>query len=384
MKGISVADFRDRAQRRLPAFLFEYIDGGSYLETTMRRNVDDLAGVILRQRVMRDVSKIDTSVRLFGTRYALPVGLGPIGLAGLNARRGECQAVRAANAADVPFCLSTLSACSVSEVHRAATKPFWMQLYMLRDRDFVEQMLDTAWDAGCRDLVFTVDLPVPATRYRDFRTGLSGAQGWAGTLTKYAQALSRPSWSWDVGLMGRPHTLGNISPVLNGASALEDVVAWAGRNFDPSVTWRDLGWIRARWKGSFIIKGILDPDDARAAVDAGADGIVVSNHGGRQLDGAGSVAASLPGIAAAVGHEVLVLADGGVRTGADVVKLIALGARSVLLGRAWAYALAADGYLGVGNMLALFSAEIRVAMSLIGATSIDEVNMSCIESGLQK
>ena len=374
----NIADFREAARRRLPRFLFEYMDGGSYGEVTMGRNASDLAAIALRQRVLRDVSQMDLSTQIFGQKWALPVALAPVGLAGMNARRGEAQAVRAANKAGVPFTLSTVSACPLAEVAAAASAPFWFQLYMIRDRAFMKDLLDQAVAADCSALVFTVDMPVPGSRYRDYRTGLAGTSGLKGAAWRAAQAIARPEWAWDVGLLGRPHQLGNVAPVLKGNTGIEDFFAWMRNNFDPSICWRDLDFIRSVWKGPLIIKGILDPEDAREAAKLGADGIVVSNHGGRQLDGVLSSARALPPIADAVGDQLTVLVDGGVRSGLDVVRMLALGAKGVLLGRAWAYALAARGEAGVTKMLALIEAEMRVAMALTGATNIAEINRSCL------
>ncbi|MBC2651145.1 FMN-dependent L-lactate dehydrogenase LldD [Novosphingobium flavum] len=374
----SVADFREAARRRLPHFLFEYIDGGSYAEATLRRNISDLAEIALRQRVLRDVSQLDMSTELFGQRLAMPVALAPIGLAGLNARRGECQAVRAAERAGVPFTLSTVGACSLSEVTRAASRPFWFQLYMVRDRGFVRDLLAQAAAANCAALVFTVDMPVPGARYRDYHSRLAGSPGLGGQVRRVAQVLRRPGWAWDVALNGRPMTLGNVAPVLKGKSGVEDFFAWMRDNFDPSIHWRDLDFIRAEWKGPLIIKGILDPEDAKQAAELGADGIVVSNHGGRQLDGVLSSARALPPIADAVGDRLTVLADGGVRSGLDVARLIALGAKGVLLGRAWAWALAAGGEAGVTRMLDIIAAELRIAMALTGTTRVDEIDRSIL------
>jgi L-lactate dehydrogenase (cytochrome) len=374
MKAASIGDYRELARRRLPRFLFEYIDGGSYSETTLRRNVADLQDIALRQRVLRDVSNIDLSATLFGQKSALPVALAPIGLAGMNARRGEVQAARAAAAFGVPFTLSTVSACPIQEVVAGSPTPFWFQLYMIRDRAFMKDLLAQAAAAGCSALVFTVDMPVPGSRYRDLRSGLAGAPGPMGDLRRIWQAVQRPAWAWDVGVNGRPHALGNVAPVLGDGSGLEDFFAWMRDNFDPSVTWEDLRWVRDQWKGALIIKGLLDPEDARAAVDLGADGLVVSNHGGRQLDGALSSARALPAIAEAVQGRVTVLADGGVRSGLDVVRMLALGADGVLIGRAWAYALAARGEAGVTHVLELLAAEMTVAMALSGVTSVDAIS----------
>jgi L-lactate dehydrogenase (cytochrome) len=377
-KAASALDYRALAQRRLPPFLFDYIDGGSYAEVTLARNVADLQAIALRQRVLNDVSTIDLSTRLFGHDMALPVALAPIGLAGMNARRGEVQAARAAEAAGIPFCLSTVSACPLDEVAAGTTAPFWFQLYMIRDRGFMRELLANATRLGCSALVFTVDMPVPGSRYRDYHSGLAGAPGFAGDLRRFWQGLTHPRWAWDVGIHGRPHQLGNVAPVLGKNSGLEDFFAWMRNNFDPTVTWQDLDFIRAHWDGPLIIKGILDVDDARAAADIGADGIVVSNHGGRQLDGVPSTAQALPPIAEAVRDRLTVLADGGVRSGLDVVRMLALGAHGVLLGRAWVYALAGGGQAGVAHLLRLVEAEMRVAMALTGRTSIAAIDRTML------
>lgn len=378
MTVASIADYRELARRRLPRFLFEYIDGGSYAEVTLRRNVADLEDVALRQRVLRDVSGLDLSTVLFGRTQALPVALAPIGLAGMNARRGECQAVRAAEAAGVPFTLSTVSACSLAEVARAASRPFWFQLYMIRDRGFMRELLQEARELKCSALVFTVDMPVPGSRYRDYRSGLAGAPGLTGALRRVGQAVVKPAWAWDVGVMGRPHALGNVARKLGDKTGIEDFFAWMRENFDSSIAWRDLDFIRSEWRGPLVIKGLLDPADAKEAAAIGADGIVVSNHGGRQLDGVLSTARALPAIVDAVGDRLTVLADGGVRSGLDVVRMLALGAKGVLLGRAWAFALAAGGQAAVERMLALIEAEMRVAMTLTGVRTIGEIDRSVL------
>jgi L-lactate dehydrogenase (cytochrome) len=384
MKAASAVDYRELARRRLPPFLFEYIDGGSYAEVTLRRNVAELERIELRQRVLRNVSKIDTSTTLFGQSMAMPLALGPIGLGGLCARRGETQAVRAANEAAVPFCLSTVSTCPIDEVAHVATQPFWFQLYMIRDRGFMGELLAKAKAANCSALVFTVDMPVPGARYRDLRSGLAGAPGFAGQLRRFGQALRRPYWAWDVGVCGGPHHLGNVAPVLGDRTGLEDFFGWMRGNFDATVTWQDLEWVRANWSGPLIVKGILDAEDAREVVARGADGLIVSNHGGRQLDGVPASARALPAIAAAVGDRATVLADGGIRNGLDVVRMLALGARGVLLGRSWIYALAGGGYAGVAHMLKLFEAELRVAMALTGVTRVADISRDCLVDGQQQ
>jgi L-lactate dehydrogenase (cytochrome) len=368
----STLDFREAARRRLPRFLFDYADGGANSEHTLQRNVLDLADVALRQRVLMGGGEVDLKTTLFGQQRSLPVMLGPVGIAGMFRRRGETQAARAAKKAGIPFCLSTVSLCSLAEVVQAAgNEHVWFQLYVIRDRAFMRDLLATAQAAGARALVFTADMPIPGSRYRDAHSGMSGPRA---PLRRMLQAIGRPGWAWDVGINGRPHRLGNLEPMLGNASGLNDYMGWLGSNFDPSIVWKDLDWIRSSWKGPLIIKGILDPEDARAAADIGADGIVVSNHGGRQLDGVLSSARALPAVADAVGDRLTVLADSGVRSGLDVVRMLALGAQGVLLGRAWLFAMAAAGEAGVTQLLDLISREMRVAMTLTGAHRIADIN----------
>lgn len=371
----SPTDFRAAAKRRLPRFLFDYADGGAGSEATLQANVDDLARLGLRQRVLRDVSAVDVSATILGRRQPLPLILGPIGIGGMYRRRGETAAARAATAAGIPFTLSTVGLCSLAEVRAATPGPLWFQLYVIRDRPFMADLIATAKAEGAEALVFTVDMPVPGSRYRDAHSGMAGPFA---PMRRVMQAIGKPGWAWDVGLRGRPHALGNLRPVLGTASGMNDYMGWLAANFDPSIAWADIGWIRAAWDGPLIIKGILDPDDARAAADAGADAIVVSNHGGRQLDGASSTAAALPAIAEAVGGRVQILADSGVRTGTDVLRMLALGADGVLLGRAWLYALAAGGQPGVAKLLELFEKEMRVAMALTGVRDIASVDRSIL------
>lgn len=378
MKAASITDYRELARRRLPRFLFEYIDGGSYAETTLGRNISDLRDVALRQRVLRDVSDIDLSATLFGQKQSLPVALAPVGLAGMNARRGEVQAARAAAAFGVPFTLSTVGACSIGEVAAGSSAPFWFQLYMIRDRAFMADLLDLAEAAKCPALIFTVDMPVPGSRYRDYHSGLAGASDFFGDMRRAMQAVGRPAWAWDVGVRGGPHSLGNVAPVLKGKTGIDDFFAWMRDNFDPTVTWDDTAWVRERWKGPLIIKGVLDADDAKRGADLGADGLVVSNHGGRQLDGVLSSTRALPPIADAVEGRLTVLADGGIRSGLDVARMLALGADGVLIGRAWAYALAARGEAGVSHVLNLMAAEMKVAMALTGVTRVDQLDRNAL------
>ncbi len=375
MRIASTLDFREAAKRRLPRFLFDYIDGAAYAELTASRNVSDLSQITLRQRVLLDVSGINLATNLFGQELKMPVMLGPVGLGGMYARRGEAQTARAASAKGVPICLSSLSVCGLREVAAASSQPIWFQLYMVRDRGHLKEVLATAKEVGCAGLIFTVDLPTPGARYRDLHSGMSG--NWA-PLRRFGQALTHPRWTWDVGIKGRPHGLGNFTDLLDRRAALSDYMGWIAANFDPSVTWRDIDWIRSHWNGPLVIKGILDVEDARKAVEIGADGIVVSNHGGRQLDGVLSSVRALPAIADSVGDDIIVLVDGGVRSGLDVFRMMALGARSVLLGRAWAYALAAQGGRGVTRLLEIFEAEMRVAMALTGVTNVSAINRSAL------
>ena len=370
----SAADFRAAARRRVPRFLFDYADGGAYAEETLRRNVSDLSAVALRQRVLKDVARIDLSAELLGQKVSLPVGLGPVGISGMYARRGELQAARASARAGIPMCLSTVSICSLEDV-AATTDRFWFQLYVIRDRAFMRDLIARAKAAGAKALVFTVDMPVPGARYRDAHSGMSGPNA---PLRRVLQAIGKPGWAWDVGLRGRPHSLGNLAPVLGKDSGLNDYMGWLGANFDPSIQWRDLDWIRGAWDGPLVIKGILDPEDAREAVAIGADGIVVSNHGGRQLDGVLSTARALPAIAEAVRGSLTILADGGVRSGLDVVRMLALGADGVLLGRAWLYALAARGEAGVAQLLDFIAREMTVAMTLTGVNSVAKIDRSIL------
>lgn len=364
-------DYRAAAQRKLPPFLFHYIDGGAYNEQTLRRNTADLADIALRQRVLKNMSELSLETQLFGETQAMPVVLGPVGLSGMYARRGEVQAARAADKKGIPFTLSTLSVCPIEEVAPAIARPMWFQLYVLKDRGFMRNALTRAQAAGVKTLVFTVDMPVPGARYRDAHSGMSGPNAAARRLL---QAIAHPQWAWDVGLNGKPHDLGNISAYLGKPTTLEDYMGWIATNFDPSISWKDLEWVREFWQGPMIIKGILYPEDAKDAVKFGADGIVVSNHGGRQLDGVLSTARALPAIADAVKGDITILADSGIRTGLDVVRMIALGADSVLLGRAFVYALATAGEAGVINLLTLIEQEMRVAMTLTGAKRIADIN----------
>lgn len=350
--------------------LFDYIDGGSYDEVTLARNVRDMQALTLRQRVMSDVSQLSMETELLGQRFAMPVGLGAVGFSGMYARRGEVQAARAADAAGLPFCLSTLSICGLEEVSAGCERPIWYQLYLLRDRGFCDAMIERAKATKCPVIVLTVDLPVAGARYRDFRSGMSGPSGLPGQWKRVVQGALHPRWLWDVWLCGRPHSFGNIPSALAGRGGIGGFSSWIAKNFDPSITWKDLEWVRARWSAPIVVKGILDRNDARDAIAAGADAIVVSNHGGRQLDGVTSSIEALPAVADEVAGRVPVLMDGGVRSGLDVLRALASGAQACLLGRAWAYALAAGGGAAVGRMLETMRAELAVAMTLTGCVDL--------------
>ena len=378
MIAACVADYRELARRRLPRVLFDYIDGGSYGEVTLRRNVEDFEAIALRQRVLRDVSSISLATEWFGQPLSMPVALAPVGMAGMYARRGEAQAARAAHAAGVPMILSTVSVCDLSEVKAATGEAPWFQLYMIKDRAYMADLLARAAGLGVKVLVFTVDLPVPGARYRDYRTGLFGGNAAATVLKRGLDGALHPDWVQDVWLRGRPHSFGNIAAAIPDAKGIMEFWPWVTRNFDPTLTWADLGWVRQHWKGPIVLKGVLDPEDAREAVRHGVDGIVVSNHGGRQLDGVLSGARALPAIAQAVGDETTVLMDGGVRSGLDVVKALAMGAKGVLIGRPWAWALGARGEAGVAHVLAVLRQEMMMAMALTGCTDVRKADASLL------
>jgi L-lactate dehydrogenase (cytochrome) len=374
----SVLDHREIAERRLPRLLFGYVDGGSYDENTLRANQQAFARIRLKQRILRDVSSLDTRTSLFGRELSLPIALAPIGFAGMLARRAEVQAAQAAEQAGVPFTLSTVGICPLEEVKHATGRPFWFQLYMMRDRGVVRAMLERAQAAGCEVLVFTVDLPVLGKRYRDLRNGMGARLSPLGRLRFGLDFATHLRWAWDVGLRGRPLTFGNLENAT-GRHGLFELLQWTATQIDPSVTWKDLEWVRHFWKGPLILKGVLDVEDARAAVACGADGLVVSNHGGRQLDSAPASLEVLPAIAAAVGDRTEVLMDGGVRSGQDVAKALALGARACLVGRAWVYGVAAAGRRGVAAVIDTLAQEPRATMALLGVTRIAQIDRSLLE-----
>jgi len=364
-------DYRNAAKKKLPPFLFHYIDGGSYSERTLTRNVEDLADIALKQRVLNNMSELSLGTEIFGEKLALPIVLAPVGLTGMYARRGEVQAAKAAENKGIPFTMSTVSVCPIEEVAPEIKRPMWFQLYVLKDRGFMKNVLERAKTAGVTTLVFTVDMPIPGARYRDMHSGMSGPFA---ASRRILQAMRHPHWAFDVGLLGKPHDLGNVSAYRGEQTNLEDYIGWLGNNFDPSISWKDLEWIREYWDGPMVIKGILDVEDAKDAMKFGADGIVVSNHGGRQLDGVLSSAKALPAIANAVKGDLKIFVDSGIRSGLDVVRMLALGADCAMLGRSYIYALAAQGQQGVENLLDIYEQEMRVAMTLTGARCISDLN----------
>lgn len=377
---ITYEDLRNTARQRLPQFLFDYIDGGAGAEYTLAANVAAWAQIGLRQRVLVDVGQVDTGIELFGQRWTQPLALAPIGLAGAMACRGEVQALRAAHGAGLPFTLSTVGVCGIEEVAAASASPCWFQLYWLRDRGLVRALLDRAQAAGCHTLIFTVDLPVAGPRHRDSRNGMT-QRGFRASWLKARQALARPGWFWNVAWRGRPLRLGSLEAALPTARNLEAFREFVDSQFDPTVTWADLDWLRAHWPGRIVLKGLLEVEDAERAVQFGVDGLVVSNHGGRQLDGTAATASVLPQIVAAVGQATPVLVDGGLRDGIDVFRALALGARAVLIGRPWVFALAAGGETAISAMLKRWQHELATSMALAGVTKVSELGARHITPG---
>jgi L-lactate dehydrogenase (cytochrome) len=377
----TINDYRELARRRLPRQLFDYVDGGAYEEATMRANVRDLEDVLLRQVVMRDVSERDKRTQVLGQSLAMPVILAPVGLGGMFAPRAEVQAARAAERAGIPFTESTVSIASIEEVAAATSAPPWFQLYVMRDRGYAEDLMARAQAVGSPVLFLTIDLAVVGARHRDVRNAIGGQPTRWANIRRGLDIASHPRWIREVALGGKPLTFGNLEKAVPGGRTPDAFKDWVDAQFDPSVTWDDLAWVREHWHGKLVVKGVLDPEDARRAADAGVDGVVVSNHGGRQLDSVPSTTRALPDVADAVGDQVEVLADGGVRTGLDVVKMVALGARAVLVGRAWAWAVAGRGEAGVRHVLAVMKADMDVALALTGNTSIADVDRSALYEG---
>jgi L-lactate dehydrogenase (cytochrome) len=374
----SLDDFRDLARRRLPRIIFDNLDGGSFNEVTLRANRQDFDDIRFRQRVLQDVSRRNLATSVLGQELALPLILAPLGNGGLFARRAEVQAARSAERAGIPFCEATLAICGIEEVAAAVRQPIWFQLYMMKDRDYVQDLMARAEQTGCTTLVFTVDMPFGGMRYRDVRNGINGGLGVAKRLRREIDLVSHVHWVSDVVIGGRPLTFGNLEKAVPGARKPQDFFGWIENQFDSSFTWADLSWLRKNWKGMIVLKGILDTDDAREAVHRGIDAIVVSNHGGRQLDDVPSSIASLPAIVDAVGGQCEVLMDGGVRSGLDVVKALALGARACLIGRPWAYAVAAQGEAGIDRILSVIREEMLITLGLIGVTDVEKLDSSVL------
>ena len=376
----STADYRREAERKLPRTLFDYVDGGAYAEYSLRKNVADFEALQLKQRVLFDVSSVSPADNIFGYDTAIPAALAPIGMAGMFARRGEVQAKRAADTFGIPFILSTVAICSLEEIAAVSDKPFWFQLYMLKDRGAVEGILARAKAVGVRTLVFTVDLAVVGARYRDVRNGMGGGTStWGKLRSGLLSYMSHPSWAMDVGIKGKPHTFGNLTEYVSKATTPADFKAWIDGQLDASVTWKDIEWLRSIWDGDLIIKGILSPEDALEAAKVGADGVVVSNHGGRQLDSVSSTIAMLPRVVDAVAGSTKVIVDSGIRSGQDILKAKALGADLTLIGRPWVYANAARGEQGVLSLLRTFKGEMKVSMALTGVNTISEVDTRILD-----
>ncbi len=376
----SIADLRALARKRVPRALFDYADRGSYDEVTLRRNRADYEAIQFRQRVGLDVSRQSLATTMVGQPVTMPLGIGPTGLTGLFYRNGEIEGARAAQAFGVPFCLSTLSICSIEDVHEAVGKPFWFQLYLMRDRGFNEALIGRAQAANCSALVLTLDLQMHGVRRQDLKNGLSVPPRL--TLRNAFEIALRPRWALGV-LAGKRRTFGNLEGRMAGASGLATLSEWVATQFDPTVGWKDVDWVRKRWPGKLILKGVLDPEDAKIASTAGADAIVVSNHGGRQLDGAPSSISALPGVVDAVNGRCEVLLDGGVQCGQDLLKALALGARGCLIGKAFLYGLAAGGRQGVTLALDLIRQELAVTLALAGRSDVRAVDRAIlVDSGL--
>ncbi|HEY4367159.1 MAG TPA: alpha-hydroxy acid oxidase [Steroidobacteraceae bacterium] len=375
----SIADLRELARRRIPRAIFEYADRGSYDEVTFDRNRRDLAALEFRQRVMIDVSQQSLGTTMLGQAATMPLAIGPTGLTGLFHADGEMLGARAAEAFGVPFCLSTMSICSIEDVRGAVKQPFWFQLYLMRDRGFNDELIGRARAAQCSALMLTVDMPVQGVRRRDPKNGLSIPPRL--TLRNAFDIATKPSWAMKV-LLGRRRTFGNLEQHMKGIGGLTTLSQWIGSQFDPTVTWKDIEWVRSRWPGKLMLKGILDAEDARLACDAGVDALVVSNHGGRQLDGGPSTISVLPEVTSAVDGRCEVLFDGGVQSGQDVLKALALGARGCFVGKAFLYALAAKGEAGVSLALEIIRKELQVTLALTGCNDVRTANADLLRSKL--
>jgi L-lactate dehydrogenase (cytochrome) len=378
MKDITcIADLRALAQRRVPRAFFDYADAGSYAEETLRANRADLEKVKLRQRVLIDVDKRDLATTIVGQKVSLPLALAPIGICGMQHGDGEILAARAANEAGIPFCLSTMSICSIEDVAEATGKPFWFQLYVMRDRDFIKDLIARAKTAKCSALVLTVDLQILGQRHRDIKNGLTVPPEIR--IKNILDIATKPRWAWSV-LNGRRKTFGNLAGHVRGMENVNSLSTWTASQFDPTLSWKDVEWVRKLWPGKLILKGILDPDDARRAAKTGADAIIVSNHGGRQLDGTSSSIAMLPKVADAVGSQIEIMFDGGVRTGSDILRALALGAKSCMIGRAYVWGLGAGGQDGVAKTIDILRKELDVNMALCGVKNVRDIGRNIVMS----
>jgi L-lactate dehydrogenase (cytochrome) len=382
MKNITnIDDLRALARRRVPRAFFDYADSGSYQEETLRANRADLQAIKLHQRVLVDVSERSLATTVIGQKIAAPLILAPVGLTGMQHGDGEILSACAANAAGIPYTLSTMSICSIEDVAQATRKPFWFQLYVIRDRDFSKEVLERAQAAKCNALVLTVDLQVLGQRHRDIKNGMTVPPEIR--IANIIDIASKPAWAWSV-LMGKRKTFGNLAGHVKGSENINQLAKWVGDQFDPALSWKDVEWIKKIWPGKLILKGIMDVDDARTAVKLGADGIVVSNHGGRQLDGAQSSISALPAIADAVGSDTEVLFDGGIRTGADIMRALALGARACMIGRPYIYGLGAGGEAGVAKAIDILCKEFSVAMALTGTNRVADIDGRVLVGGKRK
>jgi L-lactate dehydrogenase (cytochrome) len=367
----NIEDLRQMAKRRVARAVFEYVDHGSYDEATLRANKDDLDALKFRQRVAINVDQRSTRSRMVGQDVAMPVAIAPVGLTGLNWADGEMLGARAAEKFGIPFTLSTMSICSIEDVAGAVTKPFWFQLYVFRDRGFAASLIDRAKAAKCSALVLTLDLQIQGQRHRDLKNGLVVPPRL--TFASFMDVLGKPGWALNV-LRGRRKSFGNLEGQIKGADNVLTLAQWIAGQFDPTLSWDDIAWVKARWGGKLILKGILDVEDAKIAAATGADAIVVSNHGGRQLDGTVSSIRALPEIAQAVGDKVEVLFDGGIRSGQDVLRALALGAKGTMIGKAFAWSLGAMGEAGVAQGLEIIRKELDVTMALCGLKNVNEAN----------
>ena len=365
-----IEDLRQLARKRVPRAFYDYADSGSYTECTYRANADDLAAIKLRQRVAVNVDNRSTRSTLLGQEVSMPVEIAPTGLAGMQWADGEILGAQAAEQFGIPFTLSTMSICSIEDVAAATTKPFWFQLYVMRDREFIADLIQRAKAARCSALVLTLDLQILGQRHKDLKNGMTVPL--RPTLANLLDLASKPAWALRM-LGARRRTFGNLAGHVKDADGINSLARWTARQFDPTLSWKDVEWIKQQWGGKLIMKGILDPEDARIAASCGADAIVVSNHGGRQLDGAQSSIAALPAIVEAVGDRTEVLFDGGVRSGQDVLKALALGARGAMIGRAFLYGLGAMGRPGVDAALGIIQRELDVSMALTGTRTIAEI-----------